>query len=268
MKRTLLLQILLIAFPDITSKTPAVQKQPEGVISISQYVFPPDAPDPSLPLPEEIYRKGYIYTYFFKSDKIFRKDVEDSSTNAPVTNQSNDTQMSTSLQVKMLHPSYLIDLKDNSLYAFVPRKDTFQVYKMPLDQGTYEPFFRRSDSLSAKFTGKVEPSGVVIAGKKCLKGSATSPDGSTITFYFTKDQIPMRSPLNRFLQTPFPYNVMSIEIPVDWSYPDGHKGIAAIAFQVTKIADTTLNDNLFNLPKNATILKNESMPQLYSSFGN
>ncbi|MDO6435147.1 serine hydrolase domain-containing protein [Flavitalea sp. BT771] len=221
----------------------------EGIVTINLYAFAPNVPVPEDPAAILHTNPFNYFTYYIKGKKIYRNDGCDSSliNASSVSNlaDENGAPVQMTMKVQMLHPSYLIDWTNRKVY-FQGTKGS--VSGKDLAKETSELFYRAMDSNRTIITslGKGRP--LYIAGRKCLKGNATTKTGEAFTFYYSADPLKVRSPLNGFMPANFPYSVMRLESATDWTNNDGTPSKGTAVLQIKEIKECQLADSLFNVP--------------------
>jgi hypothetical protein len=228
----------------------------EGIVTINEYAFAPNdlaALDPLSILHRE---RFYNYTYYIKGNKILRNDQYDSTLN--IGSSTSETVgihgevIKTFLKAKMVHPIYMIDWNKRTVYTFLKKKEDIQVSEKGLKNETSEFFYRMIDSnkTSTKIIiNSLEKNNpVIIAQKKCFKGSITGITGDKFPFYCSMDPVKVHSPLNGFLPADFPYNVMRVDMLIDWTIDEGKLSKGILVFQVAEITERNLADSLFDIP--------------------
>lgn len=213
----------------------------QGIVTINWYTFPPNTAN--FPGPIEILRfqKFYDCRYFIKGNKILRKDEPDSS--LPGIVQPN------TINTRLMHPSYLIDWAKQHVYTFSTGNGSNEISQQRLEDDSSEVFYRHVSDNKTIITSLEDNNSISIANKQCFKGNARNENGDNLIFYYCKDSLKVRSPLNGWLPHDFSFNVMRICLPTDWTKEDGKPGIGTIIFQVTDIKECGLSDSLFQISR-------------------
>jgi hypothetical protein len=231
----------------------------EGVVSVQQFAFPPGVTPPlfigdSLP-------KNLLYHFFYciKKDNIYRNDLLDSSTWS--TDFKANSHSVDQLKVEIAHPIYVIDYKKRVDYIYSLKKDF--ILKIGLEENTLEMFYRSCEGRPQNTVDSLtEGQAVFIAGRKCFKGKGTAGDEKFI-FFYTKEPLPVLSPLNNFLPASFRYNVMAARFNINWTLEDGKPGTGTTIFQLSDISKANLPDSLFEIPTNIPIKENIPLQKLF-----
>jgi len=232
----------------------------EGIVTVIEYGFPPP---PARPAAENLEPRAILeftsnisFTYYIKKTKVLLK-AQDSAGQETGSSwkgikSDNDKIDAGSLSIRFVHATYLIDcIKRTTYFA----DSMGQVVEKRLDETRTEPFYRSVNSIPSNqptIVSIADSGEAIIAGKKCFKGLARDCDGKIFSFYYSKEPIGVRSPLNSLLPTAFAYNILRYDFPVKWSMMDGtvsNEGL--LIFQVSSIEPCVIPDNIFIPPKNS-----------------
>jgi hypothetical protein len=236
----------------------------EGIVSIAWYSFPPQHPSTRALSPDSISRFGInnMLRYYIKTDKVLRKDMPDSGRNLNDTadhTSSNGVpvEVHTIMTVTLQHPTYLIDYKRRKTCFIADSSRKTVEYDM--QDNMVEVFYRYVNDtgpFKVSIVSLADASPVLIAGKKCYEGRSLSFTGENEIFYYTKEPLSVRSPLNSYFPDDFPYNVLRFSSATQWSNMDGtvsNEGL--IIFQVSEIKECSVADSLLVPPINPFHIK-------------
>jgi hypothetical protein len=238
----------------------------EGVITINQYVFPPQGLVPTDFSSLKKNKAAYFFTYYVKGNKILRKDQQrDTATITKTTTAFEGINLTNTLQVDMVHPHYLIDWNKRLTYTFFKSNGTSQISEKPLKDATMDLFYRIIDSNKTVITSLDTTVTTHILNHRCFKGLAITKSQDSIYFYYTPSSFKVHSPLNNYLPVSFPYEVLSVKASVNWTNKDGKPDMGTCIFQVAEIKEYQLPDSMFILPAKISIRKNVPLEELYST---
>lgn len=239
----------------------------EGVVDIQEYAYPPGKVAPDF-ADTNIDTPFYNFTYYIKGLKILRKDVIDSSSLVAKakydTSKDKDAIIVTHLEVSIQHPSYLMDWNNRISYQFYTKDGKKFISKTLLKDNPYDLFYKKADSTRPKILLLGSKPKAIIDGKECFKGIIKTKDSTICTFYYTHAPSKVQSPLNSFVPKNFPYQVLCVKIPIDWTQLEGSKAKGTFIFQIDRLQEATLNESMFQLPKNTEIKENVSWQEMYS----
>lgn len=232
----------------------------EGLVTIVEYGVPPP---PERPVAEKLepqailnYSSNLSFAYYIKKNKVLLR-AQDSgdqkiTSSSNTTNLENGKTVAASLSVKFMHPTYLIDCVKRTV-CFIS-DSTNQLVEKSLEETSTEWFYKNVNSVLPKqdtIISLLDSRETIIAGKKCHKGLVRDYDGKTFPFYYCKDPIGVRSPLNNFFPGTFPYNILRCDFPIKWSFMDGTvSNDGLMIFQVSEIKTLAIPDSIMIPPKN------------------
>jgi hypothetical protein len=259
MKKILLIHVGLLVLTRVFSQSidPHIDLG-EGVVTIVEYAFPPP---PERPATEKLAPQAILnysgfqsFTYYIKKNKILLKAQDTSeretTSSSDTTKSGNGGKMMVSLSARYVHPTYLIDCIKRKTYYF--SDSTNKLVENTLEETSTEPFYRAINILQqTTIVSLSDTIGTLIAGKKCYKGVARDDAGKIFTFYYCKEQLGVRSPLNTIFSATFPYNFLRYDLPIKWSYMNGtvsQDGL--LIFQVSEIKACSIPDSVMIPPKN------------------
>jgi hypothetical protein len=235
----------------------------EGIISINQFVFAPGDTVPEMVADTNAGHLFNRYVYYIKNNRILRDDLADHPIypDAFIADGTKINSLS-SLESRLIHPVYLIDWSKKIVYTFSKKKDFVSIDE--LSAVTAELFYRWPDSgLESVIDSLDDRYPLFIANRECFKGVGTRGKDWFI-FYYTKEPLKIRSPLNGLLPPYFPYNVMLVKLSVDWTDKEGRKAVGTTLFQISGIKENKPDDSLFTLPPGIHIRKSVPLQELYS----
>jgi hypothetical protein len=231
----------------------------EGVVTIVRYAFPPP---PERPPTEKLGAQAILkypgvqsFSYYIKKNKTLLRaqDNNDSETTSfsDTTQFGNGGKTMATLSARYVHATYLIDcIKRKSYYI---SDSTNKIVENSLEETSTEIFYREVNIPSPKqmpILSLSDTSEVLIAGQKCYKGLA-GDEGGIFTFYYCKEPLGVRSPLNTFF-TGFPYNVLRCDFAIDWSFMNGTVSQDGLMiYQVSEIKACPIPDSVMIPPKNS-----------------
>jgi len=203
------------------------------------------------------YISNLSYNYYIKKNKVL---LRSQSSEDAATISSRDTMTSdngvglvASLIMKYEHPAYLIDCVKRTV-CFLS-DSTSRIVEKKLSETTTEPFYRNVNIVSPKQATIVslpDSSETFIAGKKCFKGLARDCDGKTFPFYYCKEPMGVRSPMNNLFPANFPYNILRYDFQIQWSYMNGTVSPDGLMiFQVSEIKACAVPDSAMIPPRNS-----------------
>jgi hypothetical protein len=226
----------------------------EGEITINQYNFSDASLVPKFPSALVTQSAYYNFTYYIKKDKILRKDKQEET---PTSIQSINTNenVKTSLKASLVHPNYLIDWKKRTVYAFIKKEGAIKIVEKYLQKEQREYFYRLIDGNKTiiKCLEKTNP--VSILNMQCFKGVAIAKSGDSLWFYYSPTRFKVHSPLNSFLPSGFPYEVVNIKALTNWTNMNSITSVGAIVFQIAEIKEYVPEDSIFTLPPDIDILQ-------------
>jgi hypothetical protein len=247
----LLLPVLFTISAAIAQVIIPVHSFGEGMVTIGWYTFPPDDTTARDPLSILHIPNVYSSTYFIKQNKVLRRDQTDTASvkDSAVSRISdpNGGQTIVTVHAELEHPSYLIDWSVKKIYKFHDAPNYLPVEEKPLQKDSSEVFYRAMDNNKTVILSRQEDSPIYIANVKCFKGVAKDKE-DVFTFFYSDIPSNIRSPLNGFLPSDFPYNVMRADFTTEWSAANGKSSEVGMIFQVLAIKECQLADKLFEIP--------------------
>lgn len=262
MKKIILIQVLLLVFTRAFSQgiDPRINLG-QGIVTIIEYAFPPPPKRPAMEKlePQAILNYSGIqsFTYYVKKNKILLKAQDTghkkTTSSSDTTKLGNGGKMTISLSARFVHPTYLIDCIKRKIYYF--SDSTNKIVEKDLEETSTEPFYRDVNILSSKRMPIVSLSDTietVIAGKKCYKGLAVDDGRKSFPFYYCKEPLGVRSPLNTIFPGTFPYDILRYDFPIKWSFVNGtvsRDGLMIV--QVSEIKACPIPDSLMIPPQNS-----------------
>ncbi|MGV3464708.1 MAG: hypothetical protein ACO1OT_05385 [Heyndrickxia sp.] len=193
-------------------------------------------------------------TYFIKDKKILRKDTSSSflKSSNETKERRNGITTSSSLNIELLRPMYLIDLSKNSTFTFYEKDGQKLIAKDHLNDCPNEILYKvkkhpLQSSISTDSSYKE-----IISGFECYKGLFhTSDIRDSVEFWYTKECLPFRSPINHLVPG-FRFNIIKAEVVVtsDSIY------LGRAGFELLKVDDVSLPDSIFLLPPERQIKLN------------
>lgn len=162
--------------------------------------------------------------------------------------KSSDAAVTMAFAYEMVHPIYWINWEQQQLYMLSGKKDF--IARLPLQGNSKEAFYSwigTKDSSSMVIDSLREDRTLMIAGKLCYQGTASYADEKYL-FYYTREKLPVFSPLNAYFPSSFPYAVMSFTAPTDWNSFGKPVTGAYIVTQITFVDAVEPDDKLMAMP--------------------
>jgi hypothetical protein len=257
-----ILQIILL--PILAASASQAQSRIDdlgtGTVIIRNFAFGPGL-RPAFPIPAKDSANLFMQNvYYVNGDKLFRDDESIAAPGLGPVTRENETG---SMIFTFIRPRYLIDWNTKSTYVFSPAND--QIGIMALEANDQELFynnFGRREDVQLNFP--INPDTITIAGKTCLAG-LMEHNGRTSRFYYTKDTLPLKSPLNGLLPVSFPYAVMAIHSDATWTNEKGQPDIGTSIIQVHAIDSARPDKKWFAIPEGIPMKKIKSFAEFVLS---
>ncbi|WP_121808354.1 hypothetical protein [Mucilaginibacter kameinonensis] len=207
------------------------------------------------------------FDYHILHDKVLRsKNAERplASNSSRENSTGSDTTVKSSLAVSLITPHYLIDWKKKLVYTFFTKNKKPFISKDSLRTDSDELFFRAlllaiiSKRTTIIDTAHQQP--ITVAGLPCYKALYKSSDQvQWHQFIYTKQQLPIFSLLNAYLNFNFSFTVVSFDAESTSAF--NNYSITCISrIQLLSFDTETPDPNIFQLPKGVPVLK--SVPHL------
>ncbi|RFS24931.1 hypothetical protein DVR12_07005 [Chitinophaga silvatica] len=231
-----------------------------GVVKIKAYSYSPDQQAPDYNVTKSEKQLFNRFTYYIDGDWIQQKDEFGDDFGRTKTKSE---EIATDFSFTILHPTYWIDWRAKRLYSYSISKTFIGV--LDLEKDTREMFFRRiGKEDSARIIELKEDLAVMIGGKKSFKGK-TVKGSDTLTFYYSKEKVPVYSPLNSFVPADFPYFVTSVRTTTTWSNTTklGH-----LIFEVINTSPLPENYSDKKAPGNLPVKEIKDVMELFQDYSN
>lgn len=251
-RTTLSLLFLLITHLSATAQIKSFGK---GVVNIVAYGYRPGEIAPDYIIAKENSRFFDSYTYYINEDQILRNDRFG---NDYSTTKNREAGVTASVTFTRFHPIYWIDWTSKK-HTCLSYGRTF-IGTIDLGEDTYEIFFRcvgKYDSTRIFELRDDRP--VMIGGKKSFMGKMLVKS-DTITFFYTRENPGVYSPLNSYLPSDFPYFITSLKATTKWS--TGEK--AYLIFEVEETAPLPQNYTYKAIPDSLPVRKLKNIMELLS----
>ena len=270
MKIIYLFLLSTIPFPSINAQTrfnSSRTGEGEGVVTVNSYWFHPGdtVTDNTTVLPEN--RHFERINYFVKHNRVLRKDTLPMAFGHTDGSQQVDSQLrsQTSISLYQSDPGYLIDLDSGTVYIGLKNQGKSFVATIPLKDFTSDNLYFNLFSDVGRIIAPVlqDKTPVLIKGHTCYKGVAILAALSRkITFYYTRDTMKVRSPLNYFFDTAkFPYDVIQIDQMVRWE-ENGKEREVPFIYQLENSTECRLDDSLFFPDPKLPVIRNMSFQDI------
>jgi hypothetical protein len=235
----------------------------KGTVKIGLFWFPP-ADTAKMDTARHMVMQ---FDYHILHDKVLRSKNSETPLASNSSNEQRngrDTTVTTSLAVSLVTPTYLIDWKKKLVYTFLKKDKKPFISQDSLRTDSDELFFRAallatvSKRTTIIDTSHQQP--ITVAGLRCYKALYKSSDQMQWhQFIYTKQQLPIFSLLNAYLNFIFPFAVVSFDAESTSAF--NNYSITCIArIQLLSLDAETPDPKLFQLPKGVPVLK--SVPHL------
>ncbi|MFD2969084.1 hypothetical protein [Sphingobacterium bambusae] len=195
------------------------------------------------------------FTFYINKDKVLRR--EDASLDVSRTSTTKSQDVTSTLKIKVLAPSYYLDLAKNQSYLiYIDSSNTYYVNQLPLEDFTMDVFYRQPEkwqsfgrhvnSSEALDNEQGQPSKVF----EMAISFPTAPDSAYLTY--ENKHWPVRSPLNFYLPSDMSgSNVTKLTTKVDGTGKQGERGKYILVMRVESVDDIQGEDEFFSIPENA-----------------
>jgi hypothetical protein len=170
-------------------------------------------------------------------------------------------QINTTIHAEWVQFNYLIDWEKQQVYVFDAPMPKDTIYKLKLSEMSLDFVYNLlSQGQTVASLHLNEDRSVEIAGHTCYSGTAVMKNtGDKVDFYYTQDALGFISPLNAFIPSSSPINVMAVYYTAK-GFPTSTE--STMLFKIDGIINQKYDDKLFALPPKATIVKISSVNQI------